>query len=398
MSLEVETETPTFYSWEVAGKPISIRLDFGVIDQVLSEVMQGFGSVPRRGAEVGGLLLGTVEPGEPAVVHIQDFDPVYSDHARGPSYLLSAADEERLKTAIDRWRPESARNGLQIVGLYRSHTRDGVLSLAEEDLMLFERYFPGPDQVFLTVKPYAARASVGAFFFREEGLIRGDSSYLEFPFRRRDLGGGIGVSERATGPASRPNGGPPEPSTSPVDPDPPPPRRSKSLSLFEVPPSSDMPLLPPPTETPKPKRNVWIPLSFMFLLVGVLLGFQTAISLRPAASASASRDPYMLSLAAAKSEETINLKWDRQSPAILRARSGVLSIGDGSYAKSLELDSGQLLNGTVVYRYLTAKVVFRLEVFSQDRTSVVETVEVHTGAASAAAGGDDGSISSAKAK
>jgi hypothetical protein len=56
MSLELETEISTFYTWEVPGKAISIRLEFGVLDQILSEVMQGFGSVPKRGAEVGGLL------------------------------------------------------------------------------------------------------------------------------------------------------------------------------------------------------------------------------------------------------------------------------------------------------------------------------------------------------
>jgi hypothetical protein len=91
---------------------VSVRLDFAAVDHILSEVMQGFGSVPKRGAEVGGLLLGTVAPGKPALVHIHDFVPVTSEHARGPSYLLSPSDEARLVAALERiatLRPEGRR-------------------------------------------------------------------------------------------------------------------------------------------------------------------------------------------------------------------------------------------------------------------------------------------------
>ncbi len=372
MSLELETEPSTFYTWEVPGKAISIRLDFGVVDQVLSEVMQGFGSVPKRGAEVGGLLLGRITEGEPTVVHIRDFEPVNSEHARGPSYLLSEADEERLTAAVERWSEEPPNRDVQVVGVYRSQTRDG-LGLSEDDLALFEKRFPGPGQVFLLVKPFATHPSVGAFFFREEGALRSESSYLEFPFRRRDLGGGVAAPERMEAPsAAAPPAAAPAEGPEPV---PPPPRRFTALSLSDdAAPSAPEP--PPPA--PKLKRNVWIPLSFIFLLVGVMLGFQAAISLRPAGSATVGREPFLLSLTAEKSGNTVNLLWDRQAPVILKARSGLLTIADGSFHKSLELDPSQLQNGSVAYRYLTNRITFRLEVFSRNRASVVETVEIHT--------------------
>ena len=69
---------------------------------------------------------------------------------------------------------------------------------------------------------------------------------------------------------------------------------------------------------------------------------------------------------------------------ILKARSGLLTITDGSFNKSLELDPSQLQNGSVIYHYLTNRVTFRLEVFSQGRASVVETVEIHTSVGTAA--------------
>lgn len=377
MSLELETETSTFYTWEVPGKAMSIRLDFGVVDQVLSEAMQGFGSVPKRGAEVGGLLLGSITEGEPAIVHIRDFEPVNSEHARGPSYLLSEADEERLTAAVKRWSEDPPNRDVHVVGVYRSQTRDG-LGLSEDDLALFEKRFPAPGQVFLLVKPFATRASVGAFFFREDGAIRSESSYLEFPFRRRDLGGGVAAPERVEASTAAPAAAAPAEHPEPV---PPRPRRFATLSLSDdAAPGAPEPAAP----APQLKRNVWIPLSFIFMLVGVLLGFQAAISLRPAGSAAVARDPFLLSLTAEKSGNTVNLLWDRQAPVILKARSGLLTITDGSFNKSLELDPSQLQNGSVIYRYLTNRVTFRLEVFSRNRASVVETVEIHTSVGAAA--------------
>ncbi|HMA10121.1 MAG TPA: hypothetical protein VKP68_19735, partial [Ramlibacter sp.] len=140
----------------------------------------------------------------------------------------------------------------------------------------------------------------------------------------------------------------------------------------------------PAAPAPKLKRNVWIPLSFIFMLVGVMLGFQAAISLRPAGPAAAARDPFLLLLTAEKSGSNVNLRWDRQAPVILKARSGLLTIADGSLNKAVELDASQLQNGSVTYRYLTNRVTFRLEVFSLNRASVVETVEIHTSVGPAA--------------
>jgi hypothetical protein len=389
VSLELELETPTFYTWEVPGKPVSVRLDFDVVDRILAEVMQGFGAVPKRGAEVGGLLLGTITGDQEFVVHVRDFEPVVCEHARGPSYLLSEADRERLAAALERVRRKrSSGRETRVVGFCRSHTRDG-LGLGEEDLALFDEHFREPGQVFLLVKPFATRTSVGAFFFREQEEIRGESSYLEFPFRRKELGGGSAAAERPEAPA------PPAaiPSASRAEtteitfqeagePVPPP-----SFSLLD----DATPAGPPPAEaSPKLKRNPWIPLSFVFLLVGVLLGFQAAISFRPAGLSSPAREPYALSLVAEKSGSTINLRWDRQAPIILKARSGLLTITDGSYTKSLELDPSQLQNETVIYHFLTSHVKFRLEVLSQDRTSIAEVIEVHTDGPPAAPAGDTG--------
>src|SRR5436309_14897822 len=94
-----------FYVWEVPGKPIAIRLHFDVIDRMSPEVLRGLGALKRRGAEVGGLLLGRAEPGVIQKVSIQDFEPVPTEYLTGPSYNLSPKDLVGFEEAIAR-RPE----------------------------------------------------------------------------------------------------------------------------------------------------------------------------------------------------------------------------------------------------------------------------------------------------
>ena len=52
-----------YYVWEVPGKPISIQVPFEVIDRMTPDILRGFGALKRRGAEVGGILLGTFKEG-----------------------------------------------------------------------------------------------------------------------------------------------------------------------------------------------------------------------------------------------------------------------------------------------------------------------------------------------
>lgn len=170
MNLEQGVEPANGYLWQVPGKPLTVEIDFDAVDNILMEVMQGFGAVPRRGVEVGGILLGKAEGGDSRMVRVADFEPVLCEHARGPSYLLSEADRRRFRETLERWGPEAA-NRLYAVGMFRSHTRDG-LALSEHDLDVLNECFPDPAAVFLLVKPFATRVSVGGFFFREEGRIR----------------------------------------------------------------------------------------------------------------------------------------------------------------------------------------------------------------------------------
>jgi hypothetical protein len=337
------------YLWEVPGKPVAIQIDLNVVDRISQEVLRGFGTVARRGVECGGLLLGTVEARERALVRIVDFEPVACQHARGPYYALTDAELARFGETVEQWRANPSRQ-VHAVGWYRGHLREG-LGLSEEDLTHFDRWFPGLSDVALLVKPFATRPSVGAFFFRENGSVRSESSYQEFPFRRRDLGGeAVAVEEPA---AELP--APPEP----------------------APPAA--PAVQPEVERGSLIRRsgnwILVPLSFIFLLLGVVLGFQVALGVRSQVPNSRT-DPYTLGLSATPTSDSLHVNWDRNAPAIEQAQRGILWIQDGPHRKSVDLDLVQLQNGSIIYRRATGDVSFRLEIFARDRITISEAVSV----------------------
>jgi hypothetical protein len=57
------------------------------------------------------------------------------------------------------------------------------------------------------------------------------------------------------------------------------------------------------------------------------------------------------------------------------AQRGVLTITDGTYSTTVDLDVAQLQNPSVFYRNMSSAVKFRLEVFTKERNTVSETLE-----------------------
>ncbi len=393
------TSTPgEYYRWQPEGQPIAVDLQYGIVDKLLIEIMKGFGSVPRRGAEVGGLLLGTSENTDGKVnITVREFQPVACEHAGGPSFTLSEKDMQGFVSAV-----EQNREGLEVVGQYRSHTREG-LGMSNDDIHLMDQHLPGDGKILLLVKPFATRVSSAGIFFRENGeFLRTDASHLEFPFRRKELGGGSSGTERIAAAArfgQTHTHDAPLPFPGSVRQ----PRSAATATASQQPMEAQQPFDPQPNyedprptqpppppfaglgqseESYRPKREsnlrsgwVWIPLSLIFLVFGVLLGFQTALNMRPNGPAALGPEIFNLSLTIVKVGDSLNVTWDRQAAAVRTAGHGVLHIKDGDFNKSLPLDATELQVGSVVYRKPSASVNFKLEVFPRDRTIVSESVE-----------------------
>ena len=369
-------DAPGYYLWEAAERGFEVHVSLNVIDALLAEIMRGFGAVPKRGAEVGGLLLGSIERGAVTIVRIEDFEPVECGYTRGPSYLLSPEERETFEEAWARWRPEVSQDNSSpqnyAVGFYRSHTREG-LSLAPEDIALMDRCFSGPSHVALLVKPFASKASPAGFFFRENGAFQ-EATPLEFPFRRRELTGEEAPERRPLAdrrPRSRSGRALVRPVSENVD------GAADEESLGQL----GNPLgVAYAITTPARSRLgtwMWLPLSFIFLLLGVALGYLAALNVQPR-GAAADAENYSLSMAVLNSgDDALSLRWNGESPLIRKADHGVLEIHDGDYAKTMDLDATQLRNGNIVFRNQTGTVSFRLTVYVNSNLSVTQTLGWH---------------------
>jgi hypothetical protein len=134
-------------------------------------------ALSKRGAEIGGVLLGSLDPDTREIV-IDSFEPMQIEYRSGPSYIPSEDDYARWRDWVLALREASPR----IVGICRSQTRPG-LRVAAEDSNLIARLMPAGDGVLLLVKPLSDRECVGAFFaFQEAVVTDGSTPSREFPF------------------------------------------------------------------------------------------------------------------------------------------------------------------------------------------------------------------------
>ncbi len=369
---------PGYYVWEVPGKSISIQLSLDVVDRLQQDVIRGFGAVPRRGAEVGGVLLGSTE-GDVPVVRIEDYELIPIEYKRGPSYLLSEEDVQAFEGSLEQVR-NGAEKSLRPIGYFRSHTRDGV-GLGEEDQSMLSKYFPEPETVVLLIRPFGTKPSIAGFYFKENVEFQTGAPLQEFSFRRKDLAPDEAPAPQAP-PARPPRNVPPRRERPRVEQEPP------NLSFLERPTRTngllDTSTVPKTAPKPAPKiaprkGGIWVPLSFIFLMLGVLLGFQAALTMHPGSQNGA--DAYNVSLSVSQSGTDLQLKWDRQSAAIRAAQKGILTIEDGTLtSKPTELSAAELQSGSVVvYPHSTNSVKFRLELIMKDRDRLIETVEWKTG-------------------
>jgi TonB family protein len=180
---EVKPSPVATFLWEVPQKPVAVRLAFDVIDRMENEVVENFCSLTSRGSEIGGVLLGSVIPGSPLTVIVQDYVTVPCDYSRGPLYHLSEADLARFERVITQ---HSGSDTAQVVGFFRAHSRKG-LSLDLDDTAFLDARFRAPHHVALLVRPFATKTSVAGIFIREDGTFHGKASYLEFACRSSQL-------------------------------------------------------------------------------------------------------------------------------------------------------------------------------------------------------------------
>ncbi|HEX3748826.1 MAG TPA: hypothetical protein VHW09_33100 [Bryobacteraceae bacterium] len=357
--------------WSAPECPFAIEYSARVLDDIRLAVVDAFFSLPRGGAEIGGVLLGQRTEDR---VAITAFEPLDCEHAMGPSFTLSARDQTRLAEMIAAARRNPPER--QPVGWYHSHTRSEIF-LTEADQALHNRFFPETWQVALVLKPHTFEPTRAGFFFREpDNSIRCQASYQEFHLHAMPLrstagpGGGNSPGQRPSREDAGVRGTPAETLDAVI---PEPPKRKAGVPITrEIPVEAGAghengnlaaAAEPAAQDGPTfgeiaPQRPWRIVKPLAILAVGIVVGgagYQTRASWLPAVSAKLRAVlphepvPY-LSLAVKDDRGELRIQWDRNSPAVRNALEATLQIIDGKAAlQSVRLDGAHLASGGFTY-------------------------------------------------
>lgn len=419
----LDSSAANSFVWEPEGGKVAIHLSGDLVDRLNYEVMRGFGAVPKRGAEVGGILLGTVEKGEKSVVRVDELINIPCEHLRGPSYILSEADLPGLDRALAE-RSSNSIGKSRAVGFFRSNTRE-LMQLSEDDLAVLEARFPDEASFCLLVRPFATRPSEALFLTRQDGRFPVGEQNNSFTFRRKEMNlppapkrergstpafVGTGSMQAGIGStASVEDGEPAMERDSPRmgrlrsrhDPHPAVGTGQEEGSRLDFGPNLH-PFLarsdanPVPGEVlsgaldvaelnweapPPPVKSrlwLWVPLCFVLLAFGVFVVVQAPSLLDADLGGSASMDPYELGLNVSRFGGSFNLRWNPELQALRQARSGEMLIEDGTACMTQALTAADLSRGGMIYRGGANLVRFRLTLFLRDRVTFTETVEAPT--------------------
>jgi proteasome lid subunit RPN8/RPN11 len=376
--MEPHSERP-LVTWSVPRRPYTVEFAPRTLDDIRLAVVDAFFSLPRGGTEIGGILLGCFRDGR---LRILDSRPLECEHAMGPSFTLSARDHARLAKLL-----ADAASGAperQPVGWYHSHTRSDIF-LTEADREIHLRYFPEPWQTALVLRPHAMQPARAGFFFREaDGSMRGESSDSEIVLEALPVQPAPRAEPAVAGgrvprpPADMPSGPPaitlppqavisiperqPEPPAAvvPAAPAEPP---SRPEPTDERPDGQPVPI-PKFLETPPGSGSRHAVLTLAILggcLAAAAAAFETRTLWLPRVAALYRRSepaspPLFLGLNAIDLAGQLQVRWDRNSPAVREADEGMIEILDGATPHATALDAAHLQAGVFTYARQTERV------------------------------------------
>jgi proteasome lid subunit RPN8/RPN11 len=356
----MEIHTLEIVSWPVPECPFTIEYSPRVLDDIRLTVVDAFFSLPRGGAEIGGILLGGYGGTK---VTITGFLALECEHALGPSFTLSPRDEAQLSDLLGS--PECRRRGCQPVGWYHSHTRSEIF-LSDTDLEIYNRYFPEPWQVALLLKPHTFLPTRAGFFFREpDGTLRAASSYREFALEPLPMRPPA-ASPPLKGPARtvQPQGD-----------------ETAEIAAAEATVDSGGDGTPVPKFLLTNGENSWRKFKrLLAVAIGLAIGciaFQTRdLWLFPAISlihASPAIGPGALGLNAVEIQGQMQIRWNPHASKVRNASSGLLEILDGSaIPRGVMLDADHLLSGVFSYARQSERVDVTLDLQQPDGKKIRE--------------------------
>jgi proteasome lid subunit RPN8/RPN11 len=335
------------FTWSVQGHPIRISCPAPVLESIRQAAWEGLQKVPRRGLEIGGVLFGTREGDE---IRIAAWRPIPCEHAKGPGFELSAKDEADLKQLLESAGADPGLEGLEVVGWFHSHTRDGV-TLTKSDLDLYNRFFPAPWQVALVVRPHAYEPARAGFFFREpSGAIHSATSYKEFILEAKRRRWPVGFDAASVGSEPPKDDGL---------------GRGLGLAMPTPEPTAAPEPTPAPPATRRRARSRWLMALGLACAAAAGLFFTLPLLDTPPRTEA-------LALKVRDAGDDLLLEWNRACPLFGQAASAALVIEDGGRRHELALAPHELETGSLTYSRESGEVVFRLTLTFPNREPVTE--------------------------
>lgn len=351
--------------WQHPFRVAQIRMHPAPLRHLSNEALRRLKQKPE--SEIGGILWGRILPDS---VIIEDARLI---PANGSLYNTTPSDTGTLEKAI-KLRPP---NGLELVGYFRSHIRDG-LCLSTQDQELITKYLRNPEYAILLIRPFEMGICMGAFFFWQNGQLQTDGSDLEVPFLVLDHHPVVEdeaqvdhcETDKSTDASEQHQN--PVVSSSHTDP---------TLPIERAHWISQQPQKSPLPE--KAKTRIWFPVIGIALLIAFIAstGAATYFGI-PIFKAELLRlfGPLGINSVGLKvargADGQLDITWNRKMLERAGARQAVLTISDGSISKRLLIDGVQLHSGTLTYFPAGLDIQFRFEINLNAGHSIAETVRV----------------------
>ncbi len=324
----------------------AFRLDTDVCEALRLEAFTALKSLPKRGAEIGGLLTRRVG------LAADGFHPIPCQHLYGPSYRLSPPDFEVFRS---QYRELKANPSLAVVGYFRSSTRPDFQP-DSEDLQIVREIFSDTAAIVL-IQPSRAGHAIFRVYHPESGCDPAQCD--EFEVRNQLLSPvPVPVPVPAAVPAI----------VEPMQPQP------------ASPTAAIAPAVPSPA-SPSPWKRIAGVAAFASVVVASGAFYFVSRDSRPAAHAAVRAPaPPDLTLQVVSQPGGLRLSWNRDLPAIRQATGGTLRIHDGDSDREITLDPAQVAQAVVFYTPATQDVTFQLKIQGQGNTPVTAMARILGGA------------------
>ena len=360
MNAHFGCDPANFYVWRVSDA-FAIHLSLKVVTQLAAQI--------SRAGQIRGILLGRAVETPIRATLIEDFKllPPSEDGGAHPD-----SEDALFEIACRMVEPGSPQRA---IGFFRSG-RDGNLNLGPRDIEIFSGLFCETGNLALVIQTPPRGESEAALFYWQHGMAQPHDFGFGFPLDANQLANGH-PGWRYPNPLQNT-----QPEAAPVSPKPPSPK---------WPPASG-----PAQGSASGERIRWARLvptaALVIVAIGALQMFGTSnqsVSAAPelssveqgaltpseaaSAAAVAGSEKY-LGLTVTSRQHQLEIRWNRESAAILASKSGEMKITEDGITEAVPFDQAQLRDGYVAYTPKTNDVSIRLQVTAKDGGTTSESI------------------------